>query len=180
LQRELEIGGRTRTVSVRRSGGGFAVTVDRRTWQVDAARIDGHLLSLVVRDVSPKSDNESALPDPVGAHEIAIWPGRHAGQLTVALGPQALTVTMNGQRRGTGTRTAGGGGSKDVVAPMPGKIVRLLVKPGDVVRDRQPLVVVEAMKMENALRAGGDGTVAEVRVVEGALVEAGALLVVVR
>jgi biotin carboxyl carrier protein len=167
-----------RTVSVRRSGDSFAVTVDRRTWQVDAARIDGHLLSLLVRDVSPKSDNDLARS--AAAYEVGIWPGRQAGRLTVAIGPLAVVVTMNGHRRRTGAQAAAGGGSKDVVAPMPGKIVRLLVKPGEVVHDRQPLVVVEAMKMENALRAGGDGTVAEVRVVEGALVEAGALLVVVR
>jgi biotin carboxyl carrier protein len=62
---------------------------------------------------------------------------------------------------------------------MPGKIVRILVKPGDSVLARQGLVVVEAMKMENELRAPKAGTVAEVRVTEGASVEAGAVLVVV-
>jgi biotin carboxyl carrier protein len=63
---------------------------------------------------------------------------------------------------------------------MPGKIVRVLVKPNDPVRVRQPLVVVEAMKMENELRAQRDGTVAEIHVRQGASVEAGALLVVIQ
>jgi biotin carboxyl carrier protein len=62
---------------------------------------------------------------------------------------------------------------------MPGKIVRLLVAVGDQVAARQGLVVVEAMKMENELRASRDGRVKEVHVVEGAAVEAGRLLVVV-
>jgi biotin carboxyl carrier protein len=63
---------------------------------------------------------------------------------------------------------------------MPGKVVRVLVKNGDTVLARQPLVVVEAMKMENELRAGRDGTVAEVHAKEGASVDAGALLVEIR
>ena len=60
---------------------------------------------------------------------------------------------------------------------MPGKVVRVLVHPGDRVLARQPLVVVEAMKMENELRAARDGQVAKVHVEEGASVEAGALLI---
>jgi biotin carboxyl carrier protein len=63
---------------------------------------------------------------------------------------------------------------------MPGKIVRVFVRPGDTVTARQPLVVVEAMKMENELRAGRAGTVAEVHAREGASVEAGALLIVIQ
>jgi biotin carboxyl carrier protein len=61
---------------------------------------------------------------------------------------------------------------------MPGRVVKVLVKPGDQVVARQGLVVVEAMKMENELRAPGPGTVAEVRASEGASVEANAVLVV--
>jgi biotin carboxyl carrier protein len=61
---------------------------------------------------------------------------------------------------------------------MPGRIVKVLVKPEEVVAARQALVVVEAMKMENELRAPRAGTVAEVRVTEGASVEANTVLVV--
>jgi len=66
-----------------------------------------------------------------------------------------------------------------IVAPMPGKIVRVLVRTGEAVRARQPLVVIEAMKMENELRAAGSGTVAEIQVTDGQSVEAGALLAVI-
>ncbi len=62
---------------------------------------------------------------------------------------------------------------------MPGKIVRVLVKPGDRVRARQAVVVIEAMKMENELRAARDGTVAEVPAIEAMSVDAGTLLVVI-
>jgi biotin carboxyl carrier protein len=63
---------------------------------------------------------------------------------------------------------------------MPGKVVRVLVKAGDQVTARQPVVVVEAMKMENELRASRGGTVAEVLVREGNSVDAGALLLVIQ
>ena len=52
---------------------------------------------------------------------------------------------------------------------MPGKVIRVLVAVGDEVAARQPLIVVEAMKMENELRAGRDGHVAAIHVREGAL-----------
>jgi len=63
---------------------------------------------------------------------------------------------------------------------MPGKIVRVLIHTGQAVVVRQPLVVVEAMKMENELRAGREGTVAEIHAREGESVDAGALLVVIQ
>jgi biotin carboxyl carrier protein len=62
---------------------------------------------------------------------------------------------------------------------MPGRIVRVLVTAGDEVAAGQPLVVVEAMKMENELRSPKAGRVREVSVGEGMSIEAGRLLVVV-
>ena len=62
---------------------------------------------------------------------------------------------------------------------MPGRVVRVLVAPGDEVAARQPVVVVEAMKMENELRSPKAGRVKDVAVTEGASVEAGRVLVVV-
>jgi biotin carboxyl carrier protein len=61
---------------------------------------------------------------------------------------------------------------------MPGRLVRILVQPGQEVRAGEGLVVVEAMKMENELRAPRAGRVAEVPVRERQAVETGALLVV--
>jgi biotin carboxyl carrier protein len=63
---------------------------------------------------------------------------------------------------------------------MPGLIVRINVAPGDAVQPDQPLVVMEAMKMENELRSRSAGTVTAVRVQPGAAVEKGAVLVELR
>jgi glutaconyl-CoA decarboxylase len=61
---------------------------------------------------------------------------------------------------------------------MPGKVVRLLVRSGDAVRPGDGLIVVEAMKMENELKAPAAGTVKEVRVEEGKAVSGGDVLLV--
>ena len=60
---------------------------------------------------------------------------------------------------------------------MPGKVLQVLVQPGDAVEEGQALLVLEAMKMENMIKAVAAGTVAEVPIAEGEAVEKGALLV---
>ena len=70
-------------------------------------------------------------------------------------------------------------GPARIVAPMPGRLVRVLVSTGQDVQAGQGLVVVEAMKMENEIRAPRSGRVKDVPAREGQAVEAGALLVVV-
>jgi len=168
MQYEIEIGGRRLQVVVTRSGDGFAVSVDGRLHHVDAARIDAHTLSLVVDSV--QSNEVSFAADPIG------------GLLNVHVGATPVAVMLNGRRR-WGRREEGAGsgsGPQRLVAPMPGKVVRVLVKAGDLVAARQPVVVVEAMKMENELRASREGTVAEIHAHEGMSVDAGALLVVIQ
>jgi acetyl/propionyl-CoA carboxylase alpha subunit len=73
--------------------------------------------------------------------------------------------------------TAGPTGPAPIIAPMPGLIVRVNVNPGDKVEAGQGLVVMEAMKMENELRATAAGTVRSVEVSPGTAVEKGTLLV---
>jgi biotin carboxyl carrier protein len=84
------------------------------------------------------------------------------------------TRFQRGRRDGAGAA----GGRRTIVAPMPGRIVKVLVERGQTVEARQGVVVVEAMKMENELRAPHAGTVAEVHAREGMSVEAQALLIV--
>lgn len=74
-------------------------------------------------------------------------------------------------------RTAGPQGPKPVRAPMPGMIVRIEAGVGDQVRAGQGVVVMEAMKMENELKAEADGVIARVLIEAGQAVEKGAVLV---
>ena len=65
----------------------------------------------------------------------------------------------------------------EIVAPMPGKVLKVLVKDGDLVEAGQPLVVIEAMKMETALAAESAALVKRVLVAEGQTVDHGAVLI---
>jgi biotin carboxyl carrier protein len=98
----------------------------------------------------------------------------------VTLGGRTAAVTVNGRRTGRATATGRHAhGQQTVVAPMPGRVVRVLVAPGDEVTASQGIVVVEAMKMENELRAPKGGRVKDVSVSPGTSVEAGRVLVVI-
>src|SRR5436190_19022319 len=173
MRYEIEIEGRIRQVTVVRTGDGFAVTLDGWTFQIDVARIDAHTLSLLVDRVWLDETVRSV-------HDVTVAPGGAAvGALAVRVGTTPIAVTVDGRRqRARGAATDTGSGPQRIAAPMPGKVVRVLVKAGDAVQARQPIVVVEAMKMENELRAERDGTVAELHAREGLRVEAGSLLVV--
>jgi biotin carboxyl carrier protein len=174
-------------------GDGFAVSVDGRLHQVDLARIDAHTMSLIVDSGVPAGAHDRAAgskdqpdisrpePGPGLVYETTIGPELN-GRLVVLVGSVPVAVRLNGRGRGGRRRVgvAAGSGPLRIAAPMPGKVVRLLVAVGDAVRARQPVVVVEAMKMENELRADRDGTVAEIHAREGMSVEAGALLIVIQ
>jgi biotin carboxyl carrier protein len=168
---QFEVGGRVRDVAVRRAEQGFEVTLDGRRLVADLVRT-GSGWSLLVGP-----------PDrgPLQSFELAI--DEHPDGATVYVEGQPIPVRTAGVagrfgRRGSSSEQ-GASGPRRIIAPMPGRVVKVLVKPGDTVDARQGLVVVEAMKMENELRAPGAGTVTEVKVAEGASVEANTVLVVI-
>ncbi len=76
-----------------------------------------------------------------------------------------------------GTRSRPGGEEAGLRAPMPGKILRTLVRAGEAVRRGSTLLILEAMKMEHEIKAPRDGTIAQVPFATGDQVEAGAVLV---
>src|SRR5947207_15356457 len=136
MQYELEVGGRRRHVVVTRTGDGFAVSVDGHTRHVDVARIGAHTLSLIVDSVWPV--------------DTSITSDQARGQLTVHVAGVPVPVALDRRHR-FGRKDDGAGaassGPQRLAAPMPGKVVRVPVAVGDSVRARQPVMVVEAMKM---------------------------------
>jgi biotin carboxyl carrier protein len=175
---DVEVNGQRREVTVQRSDGRFTVNIGDRSWEVDAARIDQHTLSLLLHPgtganalpgsaIGNRSREVTLVPDPTGV-----------ASMTVRVDGVAMSVTLNGRRRaqGEGGQAAG---PQRVLSPMPGKVLRVLVKPGDAVVARQPIAVIEAMKMENEIRAGRDGRVTEVAVRDGQSVDGGTLVAVI-
>ena len=99
------------------------------------------------------------------------------GGLVVVIDGHRFEIEVRDPRRRS-RKASGrhGEGVQEVLAPMPGKVVRVLVQVGDAVTAGQGLVVVEAMKMQNELKALRDGTVTGVAAREGATVVAGEVL----
>ena len=169
---QFEIADRERSVEMHRLASGHRVVVDGHEYVVDSVKVREATWSILMTDVASGR---------LRSVEAVVLPQNGNGTVDVFIDGHRIEV---GQRSGLGRRARGiagaqGSGPQKLVAPMPGKVVRVLVKSGDDVQPRQGLVVVEAMKMENELRAARAGRVREVFVREGQSVEAGTALVVV-
>ena len=170
MRLDVQIGGRSRSVTIEPAGKGrYRVSLDGTVHLVDAVRIGEYGLSVIV-------DGERRI-----SRELQVAPGPAPGELLVGVGGLTAVVAVDGRRsrRQAPDGAARGAGEQPILAPMPGRVVRLLVGPGDEVAVRQPVVVVEAMKMENELRAPKAGRVKDVAVTSGMSVEAGRVLVVI-
>lgn len=172
---EIEVGGRRRTIEVRRRGNEWEMTLDGRILNVNVSAC-GDRWSLLTR---PPSAEASTGLRPDRSYEVAV-DRRSNGERIVHVNGVAIPVSIVDPRtRLTGRRGAAvtASGVRAIVSPMPGRIVKVLVKAGDEVAAKQSLVVVEAMKMENELRAPRAGRVAAVKVVDGMSVDANTVLV---
>ena len=99
------------------------------------------------------------------------------GPSIVTIGRHRFEVEVRDPRRYSGSASArGGAGVQNISAPMPGKVVRVLAKAGDPVEAGQGIVVVEAMKMQNEIKAKRAGKVLSMTAKVGATVAAGEVL----
>ena len=170
---EVEIDGRAYRVQLERTGQRWTATVGNRTLAVDAARTPAGWSLLIG---SPGSHDGSG----PNSYDVAIDEG-DAGDMIAHVNGHAIQARVTDPRRWHRRQDRGAGanaGTRTVTSAMPGRVVKVLVSAGERVAARQGLVVVEAMKMENELRAPADAIVREVRAVEGTSVDAGAILVV--
>lgn len=169
---EIELDGVRRQVTLRRGDGDqWIAAIDGHEVTVSAAQAGGRWSMLVGPAEAGHHDAKS--------YDVAFEP-TSAGELIVSVNGIEVPLAIVDRRHPSSGGREGSDAAQPrvVIAPMPGRIVRVLVKPGEEVAARQGLIVVEAMKMENELRARAAGTVSEVRVTEGASVEAGAILVI--
>jgi biotin carboxyl carrier protein len=159
----------------------LAATIESRTARLT---IEGAHFRYEREGASPIEGEFSLAVLDSGAYSVLIG-GR--GYLVVAgagaeirVNGRALSVEVFDPRE-LGERRSGaaGAGRQNIVAPMPGKVVRLLVVPGDMVEAGQSVVVVEAMKMQNEMKSPKAGRVAEVKTRSGETVAAGDVLLIV-
>jgi len=142
------------------SGGGFECSIDGRAMQVNVQTMEPGVLSLIVdgRQYRCMLDGDA-----------------------VIIGGQRFEFQIEDPRSLRGRRGAGEGaaGPRPVKAPMPGRVVRVLVSEGDEVAEHQGVVVIEAMKMQNELKSPKAGRVARVAVAVDGTVGSGDVLVVI-
>jgi biotin carboxyl carrier protein len=162
----LEVNGTIRSLQTGREDGRLVVVLDGVRYVLDASETEPGRWSLVF-----ESDHAS--------HEILVRNGQPGEWIVHVDGTRVPVRAVDPRRsdkRATGSQEIG---PVPVTAPMPGRVVRVLVQPGEAVAARQGVAVVEAMKMENELRAPRAGTVQAVHARAGASVEAGAVLLTI-
>jgi biotin carboxyl carrier protein len=159
---EMVIDGVRRSVELTRETNRWRILLDGTLVDADALEVAPNVFSVLLNG---KSYEVSVTPTPGGA--LTLQTG-HREFNTEVLDPRA----WRGRRHGALEAE----GRQQILAPMPGKIIRVLVQAGEKVEAGQGLLVVEAMKMQNEIRSPKSGTVERVLVKEGQPVNAGEAL----
>ncbi len=161
---EVIISGAPHRLELEKAGAGWMCRLDGREVHVDAVLPRRDVLSLLVDGQAFEIKREQTATD------LHLWVGstRFAVELR---DPRSLR-----------SRKAGGAdekGPRKILAPMPGRVVRLLVAEGDAVEAGQGIVVVEAMKMQNEIKSPKKGVVKKIAATAGTAVNAGDVLAIV-
>jgi biotin carboxyl carrier protein len=159
---EASTAGRSARIEVREAQGGYRVAIDDKVLELDLAKIGSHGLCVLVDGVS---------------HDVSLE--KTTGGFAILMRGDRFDIDLKDAVKGAVLGRAASTGPLKLTAPMPGKIVKVLVAPGDIVEAGHGVLVMEAMKMENELKTIRAGTVQEITVKEGQAVEMGALLLII-
>ena len=155
---EVTVGEQKHRVELVRDGKSWRCRLDGREFPLDVISTQNGVLSLLVEGRSYEVKQEST-----------------AQETNVVVGHSRFRASVRDPRSLRGARRAESEtqGTKRIVAPMPGKVVRILAPVGAEIEAGQGVLVIEAMKMQNELKSPKKGTVKKISVSEGAPVEAG-------
>ena len=155
-------GSRTRVVDLQRNGNRYRILIDGKECAADVAVLEPYTISVLLGGQ---------------AFEIHITPTID-GQLRLQTGPHEFIADVRDPRAWHGRKHGPqeAEGRQQLVSPMPGKVIRVLLNVGDEVQAGQGVIVVEAMKMQNEIRSPKKGKVERVLAKEGQNVNAGETL----
>jgi biotin carboxyl carrier protein len=160
MKYEITIGGTTRYVDIQPAGEGrYRVAWDGKSHEIDLLKPSPEAYQMLI-------DGESWEAGCVASPE---------GYLVDVMGFSTEVTVVDPRRKAL--KQAAGAASGMLATQMPGRVVRLICKVGDVVKKGQPIIVIEAMKMENEMKSPIDGTIGEILVAEGVAVETGTKLI---
>ncbi len=167
MKLQAQVGESLHNVEIKREGEKVFATIDDREYELEA---------------SEPEPNVFLLKHAGQVHEFYVAPAAQPGSPQIVSSRKSdFEITLIDPKRLRGS--AGASGSADGLAEiktmMPGKVVRLIASVGDLVEKGDAVLVVEAMKMQNDLKAPKAGVVKEIKVSEGSTVSAGDVLAVV-
>jgi biotin carboxyl carrier protein len=162
---QAESGGQNFEVVLKREGETLTATVDGREYQLTAKNSSGEYL----------------LFESSRVHNAHVDGNLSKLDYVVELGGSRYQIRLRDPKRLSASNSAGAHhhGSAEIVASMPGKVVRVLVETGAEVKAGAGIVVVEAMKMQNEMKAPKAGTIIKLNAVPGSTVNAGDVLAVI-
>ena len=163
MKYEVEIHGRQVSIELEERNGRVDARVGSRHYDIEVVSPEEGVYTLLTGD---------------RVYEARVWT-IEPNSLRVQIGGHLFPTRIIDRKRRRSTTEHRTEGRQNLVAPMPGKVVRVLLQAGDQVTLGQGVVVVEAMKMQNEIKSPKAGRVLEVRVIEGATVNANQVLAVV-
>lgn len=165
MKYEILVEDNAHQVEIERTAKGYDCLVDGEPFNLDVVMTARDVLSIIHNGRHYETKREYSL----------------RGETHILAGSERFSVEVRDPRSLHSRRAAAAGaaGPSKINAPMPGKIIRLLVAEGDEIEAGKGLLVVEAMKMQNEIKATKKGKVTKIAVQEGAAVNAGDLLAIV-
>jgi biotin carboxyl carrier protein len=151
-----------RVVELEREDAGYRVTLDGKLVDANVVQIAPNTISVLLNGL---------------AFEVRVF-SEMDGRLKLQIGPHEFYAGVEDPRGWRGRRHGAveAEGRQQIVAPMPGKVIRFLIKAGDTVEAKQGIAVIEAMKMQNEIHSPKSGRIERVLVKEGQNVSAGEIL----
>ena len=166
MKLHAKIGDNKHEIEIKRDGRRLTAAVDGREYELEVSEPETNVLLF-------KHENK--------IYEAVVSPAAPGRSTHVRVGSEEFDVKLIDPKRLRGAKgdDADASGKAEIKTAMPGKVVRILVSQGDTVQKGDGVIVVEAMKMQNEMKAPKDGVIAEMRFSEGDSVSAGDVLVVI-
>lgn len=163
MKYEVEIKGARVNVELDRSTEPVRAVVDSRDYEFEVVSSEEGSYTLLIGD---------------RVYEARVWTNA-PNSFRVDVGGKSFPTKLVDRRLRRSAADQGTEGRQNLLAPMPGKVVQILLAPGDQVKAGQGVLVVEAMKMQNEIKSPKAGVIIEIRVTAGAAVNANQILAVV-
>src|SRR5579864_3498701 len=161
----------------------YDISIDGKQYRLDLEQVDGRWACRVDGrevDVDAVLARPNVLSLRIGNRAYEVKCERVGGEMHVWVGSQRFAAEVRDPRSlRSRVRAVDEHGPRKLIAPMPGKVVRVLVSQGTAVEAGAGVLVVEAMKMQNEVKSPKKGTIQKILVSEGAAVNAGDVLAIV-